>query len=271
MFELISRRYQNKSTLVTTNRTIRRMARGVPQRRLRRLAGRPSSAQLRDRRHRRRLLSPQGSPRPHRTALTPAPRSQVMSTPPDRTAASPSASAHRRNPPHLDAGGGARGVRADRRICATRSGHSTTFNYRICFASNAHGPSRGWRRRDPRSSARPEPSAPPTEPIGIAKGPDQKSSCCSIKTAIPSSRPALPPPPRAAAVKDARRAPRRRREASWTAASTTVKPQSSAYWVHRQCCRKGRQVRQSVFNQISPRSEDRRGSRADDGDRPFYA
>ena len=28
---------------------------------------------------------------------------------------------------------------------------------------------------------------------------------------------------------------RRRREACWTAASTAVKPQSSAYWVHRQC------------------------------------
>ena len=83
MFELISRRYQNKSTLVTTNRTVRRMARGVPQRRLRRLAGRPSRAQRRDRRHRGRILSPQGSPRTHRTARPPAPRRQVMSTPPE--------------------------------------------------------------------------------------------------------------------------------------------------------------------------------------------
>ena len=62
MFELISRRYQNKSTLITTNRAVRRMARGVPQRRLRRLAGRPPRPQRRDHRHRRRILSPQGSP-----------------------------------------------------------------------------------------------------------------------------------------------------------------------------------------------------------------
>src|SRR5215472_15059679 len=62
---------------------LRRMARGVPQRRMRRLAGRSSSAQLRDRRHRRRVLSPQGSSRSHRTTRTPAPRRQIMSTPPE--------------------------------------------------------------------------------------------------------------------------------------------------------------------------------------------
>src|SRR5271166_5885758 len=59
------------------------MARGVPKRRMRRLAGRPSPAQLRDRRHRRRMLPPQGSSRSHRTARTTASRGQIMSTPPD--------------------------------------------------------------------------------------------------------------------------------------------------------------------------------------------
>ena len=48
----------------------------------------------------------------------------------------------------------------------------------------------------------------PTEPIGIATGPDQKSSCCSINTAIPSSRPAHLAPTPTAAVKDGRRPPR---------------------------------------------------------------
>jgi hypothetical protein len=55
---------------------------------------------------------------------------------------------------------------------------------------------------------RPEPRALRL-PSQIAPGPDQEPSCCSIMTAIPSSRPALPAPSRAAAVNDGRRPPRR--------------------------------------------------------------
>ncbi len=62
---------------------LRRMERSLSERRLRRLAGRPSSAQRRDRRHRGRFLSAQGSPRPRRCPGTQAPRHQVMSTMPD--------------------------------------------------------------------------------------------------------------------------------------------------------------------------------------------
>jgi IstB-like ATP binding protein len=81
MFELISRRYQNESTLATTNRTFAEWRELFPNaacvvslvdcllhnseivaRGLRR--GRLSMANL----------SPQGSPRPYRTTLTPAPR-----------------------------------------------------------------------------------------------------------------------------------------------------------------------------------------------------
>ena len=41
LFELVSRRYEHKSTVVTTN-SPSPMGRGLPQRRLRRLAGRPA-------------------------------------------------------------------------------------------------------------------------------------------------------------------------------------------------------------------------------------
>jgi hypothetical protein len=54
---------------------------------------------------------------------------------------------------------------------------------------------------------RPEPRALRL-PTQIAPGFDQEPSCCSIKTAIPSSRPALPAPTRAAAVNNGRRPPR---------------------------------------------------------------
>src|SRR4051812_30120218 len=85
MFELVSRRYQTRSTLITTNRPrapvvnlrppplpasqppdphkspVRRVARGIPQCCLRRLADRSPDPQRRDRRHRGRVLPPQGS------------------------------------------------------------------------------------------------------------------------------------------------------------------------------------------------------------------
>ncbi len=51
LFEIVSRRYQEKSTLVTTNRPQRRMGRSLSQRRLRRLPGRPLGASRRDHRH----------------------------------------------------------------------------------------------------------------------------------------------------------------------------------------------------------------------------
>ncbi len=44
LFELISRRYQHKSTVVTTNKPFARVGRGVPQCRLRRLVDRPVDA-----------------------------------------------------------------------------------------------------------------------------------------------------------------------------------------------------------------------------------
>jgi hypothetical protein len=46
MFELISRPYQNKSTLVTTNRPFAEWREGIPRRRLRSLAGRPTRPQF---------------------------------------------------------------------------------------------------------------------------------------------------------------------------------------------------------------------------------
>ena len=123
------------------------------------------------------------------------------------TAAGASASAHRRDPPLLDTGGGACSVRTDRRSARQDLGSlqpSTTGS-----ASRAmRTPSRGWRRRRPSIIARPEPRCSPAEPSGSRQDPDQKSSCCSIKTAIPSSRPAHRAPTRAAAVKDGRRPPR---------------------------------------------------------------
>jgi len=52
-----------------------RVARGVPQRRLRRFVDRPPRPQRRDHRHRRRVLPAQGGPRTHRAARPPTPQS----------------------------------------------------------------------------------------------------------------------------------------------------------------------------------------------------
>ena len=58
---------------------VRRMARGLSKRRLRRLPGRSPGPQRRGPRHRGRILSPQGGPRTSRAARTPTTQSQVMS------------------------------------------------------------------------------------------------------------------------------------------------------------------------------------------------
>jgi DNA replication protein DnaC len=63
LFELISRRYEQKSTVGDHQSAVRRMVRRLPQCRLRRLHGRSPDAQRRNRRHRRRILPRQGSPR----------------------------------------------------------------------------------------------------------------------------------------------------------------------------------------------------------------
>src|ERR1700674_3631803 len=57
---------------------LRRMARGLSKRRLRRLPGRSPVPQRRDPRHRGRILSPQGGPGTSRAAGSPTPQSQVM-------------------------------------------------------------------------------------------------------------------------------------------------------------------------------------------------
>jgi DNA replication protein DnaC len=68
LFEIVSRRYEAKSTLITTNRPQRLMGRGLPQRRLCRLPGRPPRPPRRDHRHPGRVLPPQGGQGTQRTA-----------------------------------------------------------------------------------------------------------------------------------------------------------------------------------------------------------
>ena len=77
LFEIVSRRYEAKSTLITTNRPQRLLGRGLPQRRLRGLPGRPPRPPRRDRRYPGPVLPPQGSQRAQRTAHQgPQPRPQ---------------------------------------------------------------------------------------------------------------------------------------------------------------------------------------------------
>src|SRR5450631_3018125 len=57
------------------------MVRRLPQCRLRRLHGRSPDAQRRNRRHRRRILPRQGSPRTNRTARQATPRRKMMAKP----------------------------------------------------------------------------------------------------------------------------------------------------------------------------------------------
>jgi hypothetical protein len=61
LFELINRRYEKKSTLVTTNKPFAEWSRGLPQRRLRRRARRSPHPSRRDHRPQGRVLPPQGS------------------------------------------------------------------------------------------------------------------------------------------------------------------------------------------------------------------
>lgn len=60
LFELVSRRYQHKSTVVTTKPRLRRVGRGLPQRGLRGLPDRPADASGRGGAHRRRVVPRQG-------------------------------------------------------------------------------------------------------------------------------------------------------------------------------------------------------------------
>jgi len=57
--------------------TVRRVERGLSQRRLCRLPGRSAGPPRRDHLHRGRILSPQGSPRAHRAAQTPTHQDEV--------------------------------------------------------------------------------------------------------------------------------------------------------------------------------------------------
>ena len=80
MFELISRRYQNKSTLITTNRPFAEWREVFPNAACVVLPRRPPCPQCGDRRHRGRILPPQRSPRPNRATRAPT-YSQVMTKP----------------------------------------------------------------------------------------------------------------------------------------------------------------------------------------------
>ena len=68
LFELVSRRYQHKSMIVTTNRAFAEWGRGLPQRSLRGLAGGPAHAPRASGAHRRSLVSAEGGRRTRRPA-----------------------------------------------------------------------------------------------------------------------------------------------------------------------------------------------------------
>ena len=134
MFELVSRRYQTPQHADHHQPPVRRVARGLPQRRLRRLADRPPGAQRRDHRHRGRILPPQGSARTHRTARPPAPRRQIMSTrpmpPAGRCSSSRPLGRQSRRSPCSNCS----------TSCATGSGPSTVIRSRPCCNRNRASP-----------------------------------------------------------------------------------------------------------------------------------
>ena len=68
LFEIVSRRYEAKSTLITTNRPQCLMGRGLSQRRRRRLPGRSPGPPCRNHHHPGRIVSPQGGQGAHRAA-----------------------------------------------------------------------------------------------------------------------------------------------------------------------------------------------------------
>jgi DNA replication protein DnaC len=85
MFELISRRYQNKSTLVTTNRPFAEWREVFPNAAcvvslIDRLVHNAEIVAIEGESYRLK-----GGPRPHRATLPPAPRRQVMTKPPETT------------------------------------------------------------------------------------------------------------------------------------------------------------------------------------------
>jgi DNA replication protein DnaC len=123
MFELISRRYQNKSTLVTTNRTFAEWREVFPNAAcvvslVDRLLHNSEIVAPGLRRGRLSKANPIASRKPA-TAPNNAPASAAAPSHEHAagtvTVTSASASPHRRDPSHLDTGGGACGVRADRR------------------------------------------------------------------------------------------------------------------------------------------------------------
>ena len=104
MFELISRRYQNRSNLVTTSRNFAEWREVFPNAAcvvslVDRLLHNSEIVAIEG-----NTLPPQGSNLSYRTARTTAPRRQIMSTPPDRPQLPEHLlSAHRcRDPPPLD-------------------------------------------------------------------------------------------------------------------------------------------------------------------------
>jgi len=78
LFELISRRYENKSTVVNHQPAIRRMARGVPQCHLRRLPRRSSRSPRRKSSLSKAIISSQGANERSEQRHTPTPQGQVM-------------------------------------------------------------------------------------------------------------------------------------------------------------------------------------------------
>ena len=107
MFELISRRYQNKSTLVTTNRPFAEWREVFPNA--------ACVVSLIDRLvHNAEIVAIEGDPIASRKPTTAPSNAPAGAAPPSHDAACASAAAHRRYPPHLDTRRGARRVRTDR-------------------------------------------------------------------------------------------------------------------------------------------------------------
>ena len=218
MFELISRRYQNKSTLVTTNRPFAEWREVFPNAacvvslvdRLLHNAEIVSiegdSYRLKEARERTEQRARQRRAASHERVRSNAPRICVRS--PSRSPATWTPEEALAVFELID----------DLRDKIWRS---TAIKLRELLQSAARTLIR--RRGDAGTTIdRSEPpDSRPTRPDTAATDPNNHPV---VRSRRPSRRPDLraPKPSRAAAVKEARRAPRRRREASWTAASTTA-------------------------------------------------
>ena len=157
----------------------------------------------------------------------------MSKSPPTGHWASPSPSDHRRNPRHLDARAGARRVRTARRPARENLGSLYIHTARPAPRATAIPPA--WMTAttsvNPNQSSSIHLTVARRPPGTTARdGSPTKQSCCSIKTAIPSSRPAVPTTRRAqwrSSMPEGHR--RRRREACWTATSTAASsPQTDA-------------------------------------------